>query len=88
MESLGVKLRSSPRFSKEDVGIFSNKEIEAKFETSLKSRKVLLGRLMDLECLISRSNWDLTPYTRRQYWSNFFEVGEKVYPTITRAFYV
>ncbi|KAJ1390994.1 hypothetical protein SESBI_37013 [Sesbania bispinosa] len=87
VESVGVHIRGLPRLVVENIGLFSNKEIEAKYETSFKYRKVLIGRLVDLE-ILKRSNWELTSYIKKQDWGSFFEKDEKIYPNLTKAFYV
>ncbi|KAJ1402734.1 hypothetical protein SESBI_27827 [Sesbania bispinosa] len=67
--------------------MFINQEVENLFNTKFRERKVLLGRLTKLGSL-KENNWDLTSYVQRQQLGYFFEENIKVYPFLTRAFYV
>ncbi|KAJ1402052.1 hypothetical protein SESBI_28304 [Sesbania bispinosa] len=76
------RTRSSPRTTHP----FLNKEVEKLYNTKFKKRKVLLGRLSNLENL-RRSNWNLMPYVQKQDLGDFFEKDIEVYPSLTRAFH-
>ncbi|KAJ1416968.1 hypothetical protein SESBI_16909 [Sesbania bispinosa] len=68
------KKKCTPSTSKgsSSDGLFKDKQTEEKFRSKFKDRKVLLGRLINLNSL-KDCNWDLYPYTDRQDFGSFLE---------------
>ncbi|KAJ1441687.1 hypothetical protein SESBI_01316 [Sesbania bispinosa] len=86
-ESKGKEKVDSPRSPSKSSKLFINEEVEHLFNTKFKERKVLLVRLTKLGSL-KENNWDLTPYVQKQQLGDFFKKNIKVYPTLTKVFYV